>query len=35
MPPGFAVTEALFKLTGNPQSLRVAGSLAVGLGLAK
>ncbi len=34
-PPGFAETEALFKLTGNPQSLRVAGSLAAGLGLAK
>ncbi len=35
MPPGFARTEAWFKRTGNARSLRVAGSLAAGLGLAK
>ena len=35
MPPGFAETEALLKRTGNARSLRVAGSLAAGLGLAE
>jgi dienelactone hydrolase len=35
MPPGFAATEALFKRAGQARSLRVAGSLAAGLGLAK
>jgi cephalosporin-C deacetylase-like acetyl esterase len=35
MPPGFAETEALLKRTGNNRALRVAGSLAAGLGLAR
>ena len=35
MPPGFETTDALLKRTGNAGSVRVAGSLAAGLGLAK
>jgi pimeloyl-ACP methyl ester carboxylesterase len=35
IPPGFAETEALLKRTGNARFLRVAGSLAAALNLAK
>lgn len=35
IPPGFQATEALLKRSGNVSSLRVAGSLAAGLGIAK